>query len=142
MAIALNFTTGGLELDKRLLSSAAHMRYQFETTDPEGRMVHMTVKTFQNHLAYRPMMANYLDEAKLTVSDPDHIQEARNGGMRYCRLGLGRDQYRKAWLVVQVYYDNSSTGTVATYHFMRQLPANERIIQQRALYIDGVRHLL
>lgn len=102
----------------------------------------MTLKTFQIHLAYRPMMADYVKEAMLTINDPDHTQESRHGGVRYCRLGLGRGQYRKAWLVVQVYYNSPTVGTVATYHFMRELPANERIIQQRALYIGGVRHLL
>jgi hypothetical protein len=121
--------------------SIDYPRNLFEIPDWEGKTVHMTVKTFQTHLAYRPMMAEYVDEAKITIRDPDHIQQAHHGAMRLCRLGLGRTIYSKSWLVVIVYY-SSNFGTAATYQFMRQLPVNEQIIRRRALYIGGMRYTL
>lgn len=112
-------------------------RYKFENTDYKGRPVRMTVKTFDTHLLYRPTMADYVEQAILTIQDPDHVQMAKHGGLRLCRLGLGVGLYAKAWLVVHVYYDGRDIGTVATYHFMRTLPSNEVILEQRAIYIGG-----
>lgn len=113
--------------------------YRFVTLDWKGRTVRMTSNNFERHCKYRPMMADYVQEAQVAIGDPDHVQQA-HGALRLCRLGLGRGEFTNMWMWVVVYYNTNPAG-VATYLLTSKLP-DEPIIEQRALYFNGKRHLL
>lgn len=98
----------------------------FETTDRLGRWVRCRRSVYQRHLTEHPEMEDYIEEAKLTVGDPDceYREEADNEEMSirvYYRMGLGRGQFEKCLIKVPVYYDRTNEGEVATFYFTRRV---------------------
>ena len=114
-------------------------KYLFVTKDWQGKTVRMTRSNLEAHRLKRPMMADYVEEAKTTIADPDIVHDADYGAQRLSRLGLGRGSFSNTWLSVVIYY-NTDPATVATYMFARELPGAQ-IVKVRAMWVDGKRHL-
>ena len=73
-------------------------------------------------------MADYIEEAKQTIADPDHElsdDEADGNCIVYYRWGLGRGKFEKCFIKVPVYYERTllwgRVGEVATFHLTRRL---------------------
>lgn len=44
---------------------------KFEVRDRQGRVVRLREAVYHRHLPEHPEMGDYIEEAKLTISDPD-----------------------------------------------------------------------
>ena len=113
-----------------------HEEVVFQTKDRMGRSVRLRKVVFQRHLPDHPEMAGYVDEAAITVSDPDYeYREEEDNEGRFARIyykkGLGRDKFEKCFIKVPVYYDNDGAGEVATFHFTRRLDTKGKLLWQR-----------
>lgn len=99
----------------------------FECEDREGRSVRLRKEVFDRHVTDRPEMASYIEEARLTVSDPDYQLDDDNDSNAgeitriYYKMGLGRGKFAKCFLMVPVFYDSTQEGEVATFHFTRRI---------------------
>ena len=76
--------------------------YVFEVPYWRGRPVRLTQRTFDNHKGKRPDFVTNLDEAKLTIQDPDMVGEGDNGAISLFRYGLR--SYPNLYRRVIVYY--------------------------------------
>lgn len=111
--------------------------YIFEVNDWRGRIVRLTKRTFETHEKRHPEFAKYIEEAKLTIQDPDFVAEADNGAIALFRFGLGRKPFNDLYLVVIVYYKGEK-GMEATHHFVTK-PGDLKIIEYRYQWLAGNR---
>ncbi len=108
-------------------------QYRFETVDRERRVVRYREAIYQRHLRQHPEMAEYVEEAKQTVNDPDCITSDDDGGRDYqvyYRFGLGRGKHAKCFIKVPVYYHRTlwgEVGEVATFHLTRRIGTGRAI---------------
>jgi hypothetical protein len=91
-----------------------------------GRKVRYRRAIYERHLADHPETVDYLQEAVLTISDPDsEYQEEEDTDDFSCRvyyrMGMGRDEFERCLLKIPVYYDGTDEGEVATFHFTRRV---------------------
>ena len=91
-------------------------------------MVRLRKSVYEKHLPKRPEMADYIEEAKQTIADPDHElvdDEAEEKSTIFHRLGLGRDAFEKCFIMVPVHYQKTllwgEVGEVATFHLTRRI---------------------
>lgn len=99
----------------------------------------MTRRTFESHRPRRPEIEQYVQEAQVTVQDPDVVAEAHSGAVALFRYGLGRNEFRGLYLRVIVYYRGKpEAGTVATYHFTDEI-GDVQIIEHRYQWVLGAR---
>ena len=111
------------------------VEYVFEIEDWLGRPVRLTQRTFENRANKRSMTSGYLEEAKVTIRDPDIVQLSSSGATLLYRFGLGRSPYSRLYLMVAVHYrtrGGTEAGAVATYFFTDKLAYNEPVIEYRA----------
>ncbi|MBI3953316.1 MAG: hypothetical protein HY330_02265 [Chloroflexi bacterium] len=101
----------------------------FQVEDYQGHRITLTRRTFENHLRYRPEIAEYVEEAKQTLQDPDVTVTIESGGKWYYKAGLGRGRFRQTYLGVLVYDRGQNEGVVATIMLSRRL--SEGIIEVR-----------
>lgn len=95
----------------------------FEVRDRKGRPVQLRADVYERHLPKHPEMADYLEEAKETIADPD-LELEDDGSTVYYRMGLGRDEFEKCFVKVPVRYKRTlwgEVGEVATFHLTRRL---------------------
>ena len=100
----------------------------FEVKDRRGRLVRLRETVYLRHLPTHPEMADYLEEAKRTIADPDYElkdDEAEGECIIYYRLGLGREVFEKCFVTVPVHYAKTllwgEVGEVATFYLPRKL---------------------
>jgi len=104
--------------------STGSTRFLFEVQDKEGIIVRLERRTFERHLPYRPETADYVEEAKATIEDPDAILVDDDSCHHYYRLGLGRGKFEKCYVRVLVYYRSRGgrvEGRVATFWLARRI---------------------
>ncbi len=121
------------------------MEYVFEIEDWRGRLVRLTQRTFTIHKEKRSITSEYLEEAQQTIRDPDIVQLSSTGATLLYRFGLGKGIYSRLYLMVAVHYrrrGGEQEGIVATYFFTNDLAFNEPVIEYRAQWMNGQRHLL
>lgn len=112
-------------------------KYVFEVKHRYGQTVRLRTVVYERHRSEHPEMTEYIEEAEVTVTDPDVelLDEEAGGNCHvYYRLGLGRDEFEKCFVKVPVYYDEVSgvqEGEVATFHLTRRLGRGRRIWQRR-----------
>ena len=99
--------------------------YVFETKDRYGVTVRLSRHTYECHLVYRPEMADYIEEAKTTIEDPDIIKIDKGGCHHHWRGGLGKGQrFGKCYVEVLVHYhfaEDHMEGRVASYWLPRKI---------------------
>jgi len=96
----------------------------FEVRDRLGRTVRLRESVYERHLPTHREMADYLEEAKQTIIDPDYELEDGENCYGYYRMGLGKGRYEKCFIAVPVYYRRTlwgDEGEVATFHLTRRL---------------------
>ena len=107
--------------------------YLFEVRDRRGRVVRWKTSVFERHLPARPEMADYVEEIKATVADPD--KEVLDGdAFVYYRMGLGRDKFKRCYIKVPIYYQGpfgTEVGSIATAHFTTRIGGRGRILWER-----------
>lgn len=102
----------------------------FEAKDRDGVVVRMSRETYERHLPTRPEMADYIEEARITVEDPHLIILDEDGCHHHYRLGLGRGKFKKCYVHVLVYYRRRRgrrVGLVASYWLCRDLIEGETV---------------
>ncbi len=121
------------------------VEHVFQIEDWRGRRVHLTQQTFESHAHRRSEFAEYLEEAKETVNDPDIVQESDTGATFLYRFAIGRPPFSRLYLKVVIFYRQQGerqVGTVATYFFTDALALDTPIIEHRAQWIAGQRFFL
>lgn len=115
--------------------------YIFEIVDWRGRPVRLTRRTFENHKDRHPEVPLYIEQAKLTIEDPDFVGEEDYGAVCLFRFGLGRGVFANLYLRVIIYYrGRPERGVVATYHFTDSIGEDITIIEHRYQWLAGARH--
>ena len=106
------------------------MEWIFETKDREGVIVRMSKDTYERHLPIHPEIADYIEEAELTVQDPELIIRDDDNCYHHYRLGLGRGKYKKCYVRVLVNYRHrrrKKEGIVSSYWLSRTVGEGEVI---------------
>lgn len=94
----------------------------------------MSKDTYESHLPTRPEMADYTEEAKLTIEDPDVIMRDKDGCHHHYKLGLGREKFKNCYVRVLVHYRRRwgrKEGIVASYWLCRRIGKGELIWMTR-----------
>lgn len=113
------------------------MSYKFETKDRFGNEVRLSESTYNSHLQYRSEMADYLDEARQTIEDPDLILCDKDGCHHHYKLGLGRGKFKNCYVQVLVRYKTvggRTEGVVVSYWLARRVRTvrkGEKIVWMR-----------
>lgn len=103
-------------------------RLKFETEDRLGRTVRLRESVYERHLPDRLEMADYLEDARRTIEDPDiELEDEDEGCYIYCRFGLGRDRWEKCFVKVFVYFNAQNVGEVATF-FLPSRVGPEKVV--------------
>lgn len=106
-----------------------HERYLFEVLDRRGRTVRYRESVFLGHLHQHPEMERYVEEIRITITDPD-IEVLDDDAFVYYRMGLGRDKFQRCYIKVPVYYQGvlgAETGSIATAHFTTRIGRGKRL---------------
>jgi hypothetical protein len=110
------------------------MEWFFETKDRDGVTVRMSKATYEKHLPMHPEIADYVEEAKLTIQEPEIVKRDDDGCHHHYRLGLGRGKYEKCYLRVLVIYHGRGKrkhGVVASYWMSRNIGRQGEVIWLR-----------
>lgn len=104
------------------------MEWLFETKDRNGVTVRMSKDTYERHLPARPEIAHYIEEAQITIQDPELIIRDDDDCYHHYRLGLGREKFKKCYVRVLVRYRRRKSrkeGIVATFWLSRSVGEGE-----------------
>jgi len=107
------------------------MEWLFETKDRDGITVRMSKATYDKHLPIHPEIAHYVQEAKLTIQEPEVVVRDDDGCHHHHRLGLGRGKHKGCYLRVLVNYHGRGKrkyGIVASYWMSRNICPHGEVI--------------
>lgn len=110
------------------------MKWLFEVRDRNNVPVRMSKATYDKHLPKHPEIADYIEEAKLTVEDPELIYRDKDGCHHHYRFGLGEGKYADCYLRVLVRYPRRwgrKQGVVSSFWFSRNVGKGELIWMKR-----------